>query len=267
MALANITLTFGLISFAAKLDKATETPVEMKNLCIGSNGQPAHDPKPLTAPRKCAECGEITDYSGVVKGIKSGTTYAITTQDEVAEAKLQNVAQYKGKVAMVPHPVADFEAHTAPGKSLYYVTPDPAAADHYRLIVQLVKSHPELAFVSLYTPRSAAGLYQVKVRDDVLVLEERTRGQAMKVAPVVGGTSNAQLYQMLEGVLATFVQPYDPDAYEDTYAAAIAKLADAATDTVHLGSAGASKAEPAAKASSDEDLMAKLAALATSSAA
>jgi non-homologous end joining protein Ku len=265
MALASITFQFGLVSFPAKLDKATETPVEMKNLCVGQPQQPPHDPTPLTAPRVCASCGPIVDNTVIVKGIKQGTTYAITTQESVAEAKIKNTDAYKGKVNLVPHPSSDFEAHTAPGKSLYFLTPDPAAADHYALMVRLVSSHPELSFVSLYTPRSAAGLYRVVVRDGVLVLEERTRGQAIKAAPQISGTVNDALYGMLEGVLSTLVQPYDPATYEDQYAVAINRLAVAAQDMVSLGK-GPSAEAPAA-VSTDDDLMAKLAALAAQAAA
>lgn len=265
MPLAKITFSYGLVSFAAGLEKATETAVEMKNLCIGSNGEPAHDPLPLTAPRKCAECGEITDYTGIVKGIKQGATYAITTQDEVAQAKIANVDQYKGKVSIVPHPAADFEAHTAPGDALYFIKPDAAAADHYQLIVRLIEAHPELSFVSLYTPRSAAGLYRVVVRNGVLVLEQRTRGQALKATPTIGGTANDSLFQMLEATLPTFVQAYDPDAYEDTYAAAVAALAASAISTVTLGKA--TDVKPQLAAVTDDDLLSKLAALAAQQAA
>ena len=260
MALASITFQFGLVSFPAKLDKATETPVEMKNLCVGQPNQPTHDPTPLTAPRTCAECGPIVDNSVIVKGIKQGSSYAITTQEAVAEAKIQNTDAYKGKVNLVAHPSADFEAHTAPGRSLYYLTPDPAAADHYQLVARLIAAHPELSFVSLYTPRSAAGLYRVVVRDGVLVMEERTRGQALKAAPSIGGTVNEQLYGMLEGVLGTLVSAYDPDAYEDKYAVAINMLAVQAQDIVALGKVPA--ADAPTPVSSDADLMAKLAELA-----
>lgn len=264
MALASITFQFGLVSFPAKLDKATETPVEMKNLCVGQPNQPSHDPTPLTAPRTCAECGPIVDNTVIVKGIKQGSSYAITTQEKVAEAKIQNTDAYKGKVNLIPHPAADFEAHTAPGRSLYFLTPDPAAVDHYALMVRLISSHPELSFVSLYTPRSSAGLYRVVVRDGVLVMEERTRGQAIKAAPQVGGTVNDQLYAMLDGVLGTLVTAYDPDAYEDKYAVAVNLLAIQAQDMVSLGKAATADAPTAV--SSDDDLMAKLAQLAKAAA-
>lgn len=259
MAIAKITFGLGPVVFPASLDKATETAVELRNLCVGSNGHDAHDPKPLTAPRKCEDCGEITDYAGVVKGIKQGSSYAIVEQEKVAEARQTNDAQFKGRVNLVPHPRADFEAHTAQGKSLYYVTPDPAAANQYAALVELIGNHPELSFVTLYTPRTAAAVYQVVVRDGALMLEERTRGQAMKPAPTPVGMADPQMVQMLDMFLSNLIQPYEPDAYADKYAAAVALLAAEAKDVVTLGSDAAKPAPVAAVA--DSDLMAKLAAL------
>lgn len=265
-----IHFSYAVVSFAARLEKATESaPVStMKNLCVGQPNRTPHPgtPTPITQPKTCAECGPIVDSSVIVKGIDlGGGNYSLTTQEKVAEAKTNATAQFKGKVNLVPHDAADYEADTAPGRNLYYVIPDATGEDSYRLLVEHISEHPEKAFVTMYTPSSVAAPYQVKVRNGVLVMEERVRGQQMRAKPSVGGTANAQFKQMLDMSLDMLTQPYDPDAYEDTYAAAIAKIAAESPDQVSLGQAASTPTPTVVQ--SDADLGAKLAELAKAAAA
>src|SRR5206468_3073854 len=65
MALRNINITFGLVSFAAKLDVAREKAPETRNLCTGQPGKAKHDPSLLKQPSTCDSCGEITDRSAL----------------------------------------------------------------------------------------------------------------------------------------------------------------------------------------------------------
>lgn len=258
----SITFTLAVVSFPAKVEKATETAVTegMRNLCVGQPNKPAHDPVPVTMPKVCADCGPIVDYSALVKGIKQGTTYAITTQEAVAEAKSDASAAFYRKVNLVAHDAQDYEADTAPSGKLYYVTPAAGSEDQYQLAVAYIAAHPELSFVTKYTPRSAAGEYRIVVRHGVLVMEERVNGQKLKATPQVGGAANQQFLQMLEMSTPMIVTPYDRSAYEDEYVKKVAALAAAATDTVNL-SKGAT-AEAPTVVQSDADLSAKLAALA-----
>lgn len=256
MASRNITVTFGLLSIPAKLEKATEAKVSNTNMCVGQPGHASHEAMPVRMPKSCELCGTITDHHALVKGIKEGSTYKIVTQEEVAEKKAEFAGAYKGAVNLVPHPAEEFFGATGQGASISYVTPaTDAAAQHYMLLVKLVEAHPELAFASLYTPVSATGLYVVRAHDGVLVLEERTRTQELKAAPVVTGDVNDALYTMLEAVLDGFITPYDPEAYEDKYATALRKLAEESDVAVSLRSGE----EPAATGvHADDDLMEKL---------
>lgn len=256
MASRNITVTFGLLSIPAKLEKATEAKVSNTNMCVGQPGHASHEATPVRMPKSCELCGEITDHQVLVKGVKEGSAYKIVTQEEVAQKKAEYAGAYKGAVNLVPHPATDFYESTGQGASINYLTPaTDAAAQHYMLLVKLVEAHPELAFASLYTPVSATGLYVLRVHNGVLVLEERTRTQELKAAPVVTGEVNEALYTMLDAVLDGFVTPYDPDAYEDKYATALRKLAEESDQAVSVRSG--EKAE-ATGVQADDDLMEKL---------
>lgn len=260
MAARKITLKFGLIGLAVKSEVAIDKPPSFTNLCVGQPGHEKHDPSPRRQPGHCDHCGEITDNTVLLKGSKQGSTYTLVEQEEVAEAKAEYAEQYKGELNLVPHPSADFMADTGPGKTLHYLTPaDTSGEGHYQLLVQLVQSHPELAFASLYTPVSVTGLYMLRARDGVLLLEERTRSQALRPTPSVGGEVNDQLYSMLEAALAMFVQPYDASGYEDKYRTAVdAMLAEGEQVSVASEEPTALPLSPF----SDADLITKLAALA-----
>lgn len=261
MPLRNITVSMGLVTFPAKLDVARERAPETRNLCVGQPGKAAHDATLLKQPSTCDSCGEVTDRSVLVKGVKQGNTYAIIKQDDVKEAKADTSALYKGKIDLIGCPASDFLAKTAAGKGLYYVLPTPGTEDNYQMIRQLVEKHPEVAFNGYYTPVSAAGLYVLSARGGVLCMEERTNEQALKALPTVGGTVGP-MYDLLEAVLDKMVVPYDPDAYEDKYALKLAELAINATDSVTV-STGTKTATPVA-AVPDTDLAEKLRQLAAS---
>lgn len=260
MASRNLSLQFGLISLAVKSEVAVEKATPMSNLCVGQPGKDEHEATPVKAPRVCESCGPIVDNTALVKGVKQGKAYTLVSQEEVAEAKESYASDHKGVVNLVPHPAQQFLGDTAPGDTLHYLTPaDTNGAGHYQLLVKLVESHPELAFASLYTPVSATGLYMVRVREGVLVLEKRVRSQAMKATPSVGGEVNDGLYAMLEAALPTFVADYDAEAYEDKYQSALAEMLAKGEQVAITSTEG--DATPVA-AVSDADLMSKLKALA-----
>lgn len=271
MALRNCTVKFGeLVSLPLKKMGAIEETTTFVNLCVGQPDHPKHPPSPRKMPSVCAVCGPVTDPSVLIKGIdnKDGT-YTTITQDEVAEVKTEFASEHKGEISLVAHPAGPFYASTAPGESVSYLIPGSAAIENqYKTMVAFIEAHPELVFVGLHTPQSVTSLYQVTVRAGVLVMEQRKRTQELREVPSVGGEPMVKLGMFLDMTLEDSLSDYDPEAYEDKYAAAIAALAE---DTSRLveGVVG-TDAKPAAKAAgkglSDAQMAEKLAALSTGSA-
>jgi non-homologous end joining protein Ku len=255
-----LTLTFGLVSVPVKKQKATEAKTSNVNMCPGLPGHDPHDPIPVTAPKTCQHCGPVgyEDYASLVKGVKNGNSYDVVTQEDVAEVKDKFTKDYKGVINLIPHPAHEFLEQTGQGEQINYLTPDKGGEAHYALMAKLIESHPELAFVALHTPTSATSLFVVRAHNGVLVMEQRTRTQDLKPAPVVAGEVNEQLYAMLESFLPTQVTAYDPSAYEDKYATALKALAAASSVAVSVRGEAATPATPI---QSDDDLMAKFAAL------
>jgi len=262
MAARNITLQFGdLVSLPLKKESAIDKPQEFVNLCTGQPDKPAHDPSPRRQPYVCEQCGPIVDNERLVKGLKAGSSYVIMTQDEVAEAKETYASEYKGVLKLVAHPAAEFLAQTAPGESVSFLYPaTDAIANQYQTLVAFITAHPELVFVGLNTPMSATSLFQVTVRDGVLIMAQRVRSQALKALPAVAGEPMEKLQMFLEMTLEDSLTEYDPTAYEDRYAQAIEALA-AETDRTIAEIEGAPKTAPVAQGVSDADMLTKLAAL------
>lgn len=266
MAARKANLQYGLITIPALLDVATISKQDMSNLCVGQPANPlgdwkggTHDALPVKAPKTCTTCGPITDLTVLKKGVKSGSTFTIVDAEAVTEAREEYAADHKGVLQLVPHPAGEFLASTAQGDSLHYVTPaDAAGANHYQLLVKLVNEHPELAFVTLYTPVSATSLYMLQVRNGVLVLQKRVREGQMKPTPSVGGDINGELYAMLEATLEDFTKPYAPADYEDHFATAVEQMI-ASGEKVSVASEVSSTTTPVAM--SDDDLMTQLAKL------
>lgn len=212
-------LTVGLTTFNVKISSAKDKPVEMKNLCTGQNDAD-HEPRPITAPKHCPECGPITDYESLVKGVPSADGgFVIQTQTEVAEVKADTAAQYKGALNFVPHPTAQVMAETSPGDSLSYLSPaDAGGADAYAMLLKYVAAHPEVTLMTLHTPISAMSQYVLTVRNGVLALEQRTHAaQLREPEPVIEGSIDERLYKVLCMTVEVMTTDYDAAEYEDGY--------------------------------------------------
>jgi non-homologous end joining protein Ku len=256
MAQRKMKIEFGLINLDCRRESAATSTVELKNLCTGQEGKDAHGPMPLKQdPSYCTACG-VVDKDRIVKGHGSGSSWTVLTAEAVAALSEQKV-EFGEHVSLkiVAHPAGEFLGATETGEGVYYVTPEPVDINHYALLTKLIEKHPELAFTGLLSLSTGrAKLWLLRVREGVLVLEERVREQSMKPTPTVEGEVNEKLLAMVEGSLEHFIAPYDAEEYEDRY------------ETAVLGAIGAGQtiegegATVVAKAT-DDDLMAKFAAL------
>jgi DNA end-binding protein Ku len=253
-----VALSVGLIGVTIRVESAVNKAESFTTLCVGQSGK-AHDPTPIKMPRKCESCGEIADYSTLAKGRKSSDGYVVVTADEVAALKVDD-ERYKKSISLVPHPADEVYGATAQGDKLYQLHPD-GDADRYALIGRLIDAHPEFAFLTLYTVRSRASLYVARVKDGVVLLEERVRHENLKPLPQLDGAVNEALLGMAEQLLGTMATPFDPESYADGYQRALDELI-ASRDAVAAG-ASPELATVTPLHQSDDELMAKLAALAT----
>jgi len=247
---SGVALSFGLITASVSIQAALEAKAKTGNVMVCDTGHPPHQ---IRAPRVCDECNGEVPYQQLKKARPVDGGLVVLEREEIEQASV-DATKFKKKAGVTAHPVEQVQVHTATGEKMYYLTPDKGHEDGYTTLLALVLNHPELAFVTQWTPRTALGQFQLIVHDGVLAFQERTESAgSVRPAPVLDLTVNDALVGLAEQVLAmpASVSDYDPatyrDGYEDRLAAIIAgKEVVAATTT---------SATPIAPAS---DLMEKL---------
>ena len=249
----NITLQIGVISFTVDLDGAIETESRMKNVCVGD--VTPHAPTPVKNNTSCPDCGN-KEWSSFKKAEVDGKEYRVVDVDEVTKAKEDSIGATKQVISLTAHPTTEVRTQTVQGDGTYYLTPaSVGSADGYNLLVSLLRKHPEVAFLGLWTAVSRTNLYEVRLFGDTLLLEGRARTESIKIKPQPAGAPNAMFEQQMDLLLPMLTKPFDPATYADTYKQEIEKLI--ASKTAVEGAAGP-KAAGAKQAAATVDLSAQL---------
>lgn len=220
----DIALTLGLVSTTVRLTAATPTKKResLKMLCVGTDEAP-HGPTPVRQQWHCDSCGGEVDRDNLKRGQAQGDAWLVVDQSEVAEARAVT-ADYKKKIVLVPHPIAEVLANTRSGDKVYYLQPQ-GDGSVYALIREAIETHPELAFTALYTPTSRASMFQLTVRGHVIMLEERVAdADAYLPLPEFEARADPAFSELLDQAVNSMVAPFDPATYEDAYEHAIEAL-------------------------------------------
>ena len=234
-ALAKISLSFGLINAGVSVHNALEPKVSNKSVCTGSiptvdaHGVTGvtgdHAPRKINQVQRCTTCAENVPYAEIKKAREVPGGFVLLDVEEIKGAKADN-EKHKKLASLTPHPAPDVEAGTVPGEKLYYLTPEAGAEQAYAVLHHLVHTHTELTFMTLWVPRSAVGVFALRTRGDVLVLQERVPAAATKAAPAITADAPAPLLAMADQFLTIdgVVTDFDAAAYADTYEANIQKI-------------------------------------------
>lgn len=233
-----IALSFGLmacnVSIHSGIEKASASGNKL--VCTGSfqgvdrvtgnpKSHPEHPPNPISQVMTCRSCDDVVPYTSLKKGRPEGDGFVLLTADELTTAAADSL-DLKKKSALTPHPTTQVDLATVPGEKFYYLTPEAGGEASYASMRHLVESHPELTFMSLWTPSSRAAQFALKVKDDCLVWQERVRQENIREAPVVDVEAPEPMLKMAEQVLGLegIVTDYDPTTYEDTYETKLAEI-------------------------------------------
>ena len=248
---SGVALSFGLISTAVDLTSALDKVSGTGNVRVCDTGHPATR---IRQPQMCPECGEIP-YQQLKSARPVEGGLVVLEADDLQQVR-GDAAEFKKKATVSAHPAEEVEVRTSVGEKMYYLTPAKGHEAGYAAILGLVDSHPELAFMTQWTPRTTPAQFRVRAYNGVLVFQERTREGSVRPAPDVTLGDNAQLLAMAEQFLGMpgMVVEYDPATYadksEERLAALIATKEVVPTDD---SSAGVTPVVV-------DDLMAKLAA-------
>lgn len=216
-------LKLGVLQFTASVHSVLldEDATDLVGLCTGVGEK--HSPATIKRTDACSICGNDT-RSTFTKGRKVGEGYVTLTETELAEyVSLDRAA---GEVIDLHVHPRDAVASTAPAGKMYYLNTAGSASSQYALIVRLLQSLPDLAFVAEFSVKGVAALYELKVMSGALVLSQLARPGSVRDAPQVAGEVNDADFEMARLYAERIVAPFDPAAYGSRRATFLASVLD-----------------------------------------
>jgi non-homologous end joining protein Ku len=231
-----VSLSLGLISTTVRVESARESETSLNQICQGQPGQPSHAPSTLHQKLNCPACGPVVDTSVIKRGRPSGDGFLVVEPAAIEALKSTNAEPYKKSITLGAHPADAFDLETTRGEKMYYLVPD-GTPDIYALMVDVVRSS-DVALCGLWTPRSVASLFQLKVYERggnaALVLEERVPAASLKPVPVTGGKTDPDLLTVALAFVPTLVKPLDMAAYDDGFKTKLEELFASVTPVTGL---------------------------------
>lgn len=228
----NVMLKHGLINVAVTAVKATEDDKgsSFNTICQGV-GDKTHPATKCKAPLHCPECGN-EDRSTFLKGqdTPDGKIAVVTAQDLEAAAATDAEKQ---ELNLTCHPADEVSQRTMAAGRVYYLKDGKGDHSQYSLVLELVRQHPEIAFVTVWAVKSAPALYRLGAFGDTLMLTELAWPERVRQAPIVDVPLNEGLYGMAEQLLLQFTEPFDPATYRDRRSEMIAKIMETAAVVEH----------------------------------
>lgn len=239
----NVPVMLGMITFPVAVVSATTRPESLNTIC-----NQGHEPAKTRMRLYCPTC-DSDDRSAFVKGKAVGDEIIV-----IDEAKLEALAppdDVKNTLTLTCHPVTQMGGTLVPGEKAYYLKAEKGADQGYALLVELIRSRTDVAFVTEWAARTAASFYRVAIFGDALGLVELARPDTVVDTPAA---PSVPIQQEMLDLANTFVDKvttdYDPAAYRDVRSEAIAALLEDGDSTI--------VAPAATKTSNPNDLMAML---------
>lgn len=248
---SGVALQFGLISasvsMTSALDKAAATSGNVQVCDAG------HDARRISQPKVCPECGEVP-FQQLKKARPVEGGLVVLEEEDLVELS-KDAERFKKAASVSAHPAEQVEVLTTAGEKMYFLTPDKGHEAGYAALLGLVDAHPDLAFMTQWTPRSASAQFRLRSYKGALVFQERTRAGTVRDAPDVTLGDNSALIAMAEQFLAMpgLIVDYDPETYADKTEERLAAIL-ATKEVVAVAGEQVSTVTPEAV----DDLMAKL---------
>ena len=213
-------VSFGLVSVPVKLYSATEShDISFRQVHAKDGGR-------IKYQRVCSIDGEEVPYSDIAKGYETDDGQMVILDDDDLAQLPANSSREISVEKFVPSDQID----PMMLEKSYYLEPEKSGLKPYALLRDALKESDRMAVVtvSLRTRMTPAVL---RVRDDVLVLQtmmwpdeirEPDFGSLRDVEP-----AKPQELKMAQLLLDTLAGNYDPNEFEDDYAAAVHDLVEA----------------------------------------
>ena len=221
----NLVLSFGAINVIVSADGLKDKETALVSVCCGPAGA-EHDPTQIKQKLHCVTCDATVGYGDLKKAEVVGDTFKVVDQQAVATAKDSVLGATKKMMSVIPHDATEVSTQMLQGDSVYLLSPEGLPQmGAYSLLLDTVQRHPEVAFLVRWTPTSKVSTYQLQVFRGALVMRQLCEPEAVRaVAPLDVIEALPEHQTMVDGLLASMVQPFDPAAYANGAAAALAAL-------------------------------------------
>lgn len=213
-------VSFGLVSVPVRLYAATEShDISFRQVHAQDGGR-------IKYKRVCSIDGEEVAYADIAKGYETEDGEMVILDDE----DLAELPAASSREISVERFVPADQIDPIMLEKSYYLEPEKSGLKPYALLRDALRESDRVAVVTvaLRTRMTPAVL---RVRDDVLVLQTLMWPDEVR-APDFGSLSDVaepkpQELQMARLLLETLAGDYDPEVFEDDYAAAVQALVQA----------------------------------------
>ena len=240
-------VSFGLVSVPVKLYSATEShDISFRQVHAKDGGR-------IKYQRVCSIDGEEVAYADIAKGYETDDGQMVILDDDDLKQLPANSSREISVERFVPQDQID----PMMLEKSYYLEPEKSGLKPYALLRDALRESERVAVVtvSLRTRMTPAVL---RVRDDVLVLQTLMWPDEIRNPDFGslkdGDPAKPQELEMARLLLDTLAGDYDPDEFEDDYAAAVQSLVEAKLE----GGEVKRTSEPAPSAGEVVDLLAAL---------
>lgn len=203
----------------------------LSTLCEGIAGNklhPAHSPNKIKQALKCPTC-ENDDRTTFIKGReKADGTFAIIGDAELEAVGEAVPADVKDSITLTSHPAEQVLEHTLTSGKVYYLGPGKGGEDAYPLLVEMLRERPNLAFCTVWAPRSSPSMYRLGVYGDVLTLNQLAWPASVKQAPSVKTAADPKMVAMALTLADQLTADFDPESFKNTRAETLAAFVAAA---------------------------------------
>jgi DNA end-binding protein Ku len=213
-------VSFGLVSVPVKLYSATEShDISFRQVHAKDGGR-------IRYQRVCSIDGEEVPYADIAKGYETEDGQMVVLDDEDLAQLPANSSREISVERFVPREQIDpmmFERS-------YYLEPEKSGTKPYALLRDALREADRVAIVtvSLRTRMTPAVL---RVVDDVIVMQTLLWPDEIRNPDFAGlrdvPDATAQELKMARLLVDTLAGDYDPDEFEDDYAAAVQELVKA----------------------------------------
>ena len=243
-------VSFGLVNVPVRLYSATENhDVQFRQVHREDGGR-------IKYKRVCSIDGEEVAYDDIAKGYETEDGEMVVLTDEDFKDLPSRTSKEISVEKFVP---ADQIDPMLLDKS-YYLEPDKSATKPYVLLREALESENRMAIVTV-SIRTRMTMAVLRVRDGVIVMQTMLWPDEIRspefafVGSDADGEASKQEMAMAKMLIDQLAGDYEPEDYEDDYAAAVQALVKAKVE----GGEVAAVAAPAEESGEVVDLLAALA--------